>query len=359
LVSPQRKQGRIYALACAAGYLFVAHAAAQDRTPDVATKVNQRLVKVFGSGGFRGVVAYGTGMVVSPDGYVLTAAGSLLDTPELRVHLADGRRCPAKVVVVEPALDAAIIKVDQVDDLPHFDVAAAAAKPPARPGDSVLGFSNAFEIATRDEPMSVIHGVVAALARLPLQRGTFEAPYAGEVYVLDAVTNNPGAAGGALTTRSGELLGMIGKEMKNTLTETWINYALPVHAKVEVREGETTRSVGLAEFVALGMKGEYKPTAKPDRSRGDGGFHGIVLVPNVVERTPPYVEEALPGSPAAKAGIRPDDLIVYVDGEPVSSIAGFRSIMGRTHPGQTVKLEVRRGERLESIEIKLEAMPRR
>src|SRR5262245_30194009 len=87
-------------------------AAAQDRYEAITTQVNQRMVKVFGSGGFRGVVAYGTGLVISPDGFVLTAAGSLLDTQELRVHLSDGRRCQAKVVVVEPALDAALIKVE-------------------------------------------------------------------------------------------------------------------------------------------------------------------------------------------------------------------------------------------------------
>jgi serine protease Do len=132
-----------------------------------------------------------------------------------------------------------------------------------------------------------------------------------------------------------------------------VNYAVPVQAKIEVRDGETKRMVSLAEFVSLGMRGQYKPTAKPEKSAGDGGYHGIVLVPNVVERTPPYVEETVPGSPAAAAGLRPDDLIVYVDGEPVISVAAFRAIMGRTHPGQVIKLEVRRGDRLEPVELKL------
>ena len=173
-------------------------------------------------------------------------------------------------------------------------------------------------------------------------------------------SNNPGAAGGALTSRTGELLGIIGKELRNPLTDTWINYAIPVQAKVEVREGEITRQVSLVEMVTKGIKGEYKPTAKPDKMTGlEGGYHGIVLVPNVVERTPPYVEEVLPNSPAAKAGVRADDLIVYVDGDPVASIAGFRELMSRTHAGQTIKLEVRRGEKLESLELKLEERPKR
>lgn len=330
---------------------------AQDRNEAIATKVNQRIVKVFGSGGFRGVVAYGTGVVISPDGFVLTTAGSLLDTPELRVHLADGRRCQAKVVVIEPALDAALVKVDMVDDLPYFDVAAAAARSSVRPGSWVLGFSNCFEIATRDEPVSVQHGVVAALTRLPLQRGIYDAAYTGEVYVIDGITNNPGAAGGALVSRTGDLLGLIGKELRNSLSDTWVNYAVPMSAKIDVRDGEQLRSVSLAEFVRLGMKGEYKPTAQPDRMKGEGAFSGIVLVPNVVERTPPYVEEVLPGSPASKAGLRVDDLIVYFDGVPVSSIAAFKQLMSVTRPDQIVKLEVRRGEKLEPIEIKLIEKP--
>ncbi|MBX7103332.1 MAG: S1C family serine protease [Gemmataceae bacterium] len=334
--------------------VFLAAAApAQDRYATIAQATNARMVKVFGSGGFRGVVAYGTGIVVSPDGYVLTAAGSLLDTPELRVHLPDGRRCSAKLVVIEPALDAALIKVEMVEDLPFFDVAAAAARPLALPGTWILGFTNCFEIATRDEAMSVQRGVIQAYTRLPLQRGIFEAPYTGEVYVLDAVTNNPGAAGGALVSRSGTLLGLIGKELRNAAADTWVNYAVPVQARIEVRDGEAKRIVSLAEFVSLGMRGQYKPTAKPEKSAGDGGYHGIVLVPNVVERTPPYVEETVPGSPAAAAGLRPDDLIVYVDGEPVISVAAFRAIMSRTHAGQVIKLEVRRGDRLEPVELKL------
>jgi serine protease Do len=341
----------VIAASLAAGW-----ASAQQRYSPVAAATNARMVKVFGSGGFRGVVAYGTGLLVSPDGFVLTAAGSLLDTPELRVHLSDGRRAPARLVVIEPALDLALIKIEMVDDLPFFDIAAAAARPVAPPGSWVLGCSNCFEIATRDEPMSVQRGVIQAYTRLPLQRGVFDAPYAGEVYVLDAVTNNPGAAGGALVSRTGELLGIIGKELRNAAADTWVNYAIPVQAKVEVRDGATARTVTLAEFVRLGMRGEYKPTARAEKAAGEGAFHGIVLVPNVVERTPPYVEDTLPGSPAAAAGLRPDDLIVYVDGEPAPSIAAFRAIMARTHPGQVVKLEVRRGERLETLEIKLDEL---
>jgi S1-C subfamily serine protease len=332
--------------------------AAQAPFHEVSRQVNQKLVKVYGSGGFRGLVDYGTGIVISPDGFVLTAASHLLDTQELRCHLSDGRRCLAKVVVIEPELDAAIIKIEKVEDLPYFDFLAAAKTQRANPGDWVLAFSNQFRIANRDEPMSVQRGVIAAYARLPLQRGIFEAPYQGEVYVLDAITNNPGAAGGAITTRNGDLIGIIGKELRNSLSNTWINYAVPITAKVDVRQGEQIVSVSLSEFVEKGMKGEYKPTSKDKKSEGQGAFTGIVFVPNVVDRTPPYVEEVVNDSPASKAGVKPDDLVVYLDGEPVVSIAAFKEMILKTRPGTVVKLEVRRGDKLVPVEITLAELPK-
>ena len=333
-------------------------APAQTPFHEVGRQVNQKLVKVYGSGGFRGLVDYGTGIVISADGYVLTSANHLLDTQELRCHIYDGRRCPAKVIVIEPELDAAIIKIDKVEDLPHFDFAAAAKTPRANSGDWVLAFSNQFKIATRVEPMSIQRGVIAAYAKLPLQRGTFEAPYQGDVYVLDAITNNPGAAGGALTTRNGELLGVIGKELRNSLSNTWINYAVPVTAKVDVRQGDQIVSVSLPEFVEKGMKGQYKPTSKEKKEEGQGAFTGIVFVPNVVERTPPYVEEVTANSPAAKAGIKPDDLVVYLDGEPVVSIAALKEMLLKMRPGTVVKMEVRRGEKLLPVELTLGEIPK-
>jgi S1-C subfamily serine protease len=309
----------------------------------MAEQVNQKMVKVFGSGGFRGVNSYGSGVLISADGFVLTVNSPLLDTPDLRVHLWDGRRLNAKVIVAEPELDAALIKIEKVDDLPFFDISKMAKAPPAQPGELVLAFSNQFQIATREEPMSVQHGVIAAYAKLHGKRGIFDAPYTGEVYVIDAVTNNPGAGGGAVTTRRGELLGIIGKELRNTLSETWINYAVPVHV--------------LGNFVEKARKGEYKPVVREKPTAGPGGYHGIILVPNVVERTPAYVEDTIPGSPAARAGLHPDDLIVYVNGEKIISIKEFREVVDKARPGTVFKLEVRREDKLIGIELKLETLP--
>ena len=258
----------------------------------------------------------------------------------------------------EPELDIALVKIDDdVDFLPHYGFAESAKRPLAKPGDWVLALSNCFQIATRDEPMSVQHGVVAAVTELRGRRGVFDAPFSGEVYFVDAVINNPGAAGGILVTYKGELLGIIGRELKNTLSDTWINYAVPVQAKVEIQRDDKLTKVDVVTFVKEAVAGTYKQSEK--RAKVDrGAYHGIILVPNAVSATPPYVEEVLPDSPAAKAGLRPDDLIVYVDGELASNIKVFREIMKQYAAGTDVKLDVQRANTLVSVKLRLAEQPK-
>jgi serine protease Do len=316
------------------------------------------MVKLFGAGGFKGLPSYGTGILVSPDGFILTVNNHILATTDLRVHLYDGRFYHAKVVAKEPELDIALVKIEEeVDNLPHFEFAKEAARPLAGAGDWILAFSNQFQIATRDEPMSVQRGVIAAHAELRGRRGVFDAPFSGEVYFLDTVACNPGAAGGIVTNRKGELLGILGRELRNTLTDTWINYAIPIQAKAEVQVDEKSSFVDMATFVDKAMKGTYRQSEK--RAKVDkGGYHGIILVPNVVSATPPYVEEVTAESPAAKAGLQADDLIVYVEGELVPSIKIFRDLMKGFGPGMEVKLEVQRGTKLKGLKLKLIEAPK-
>ena len=116
-----------------------------------------------------------------------------------------------------------MLKIDG-QDLPHFDLAKS---PPATAGTRVLAFSNLFGVATGAEPASVQHGTISAVTTLDARRGAYETPYQGPIYVLDAMTNNPGAAGGALTDLEGHLLGVLGKQLRNAENNVWLNFALP------------------------------------------------------------------------------------------------------------------------------------
>lgn len=336
---------------------LAAPASAEESFAQICDKVNPKLVKLFGAGGFRGLQSYGSGILISSDGYILTINSHILNTEDLRVHLADGTHYHGKVIATEPELDVALVKIGdkklQVEDLPFFDVTAAAKREPVEPGTGVLGFSNQFQIATRDEPMSVQRGVVASYSKLYGRIGIFEATYKGDVYVVDAITNNPGAAGGALTTRNGELLGLIGKELRNELTNTWINYAIPINARITVTQADGKEAtVSILDIVE--KKEKYKPLTPGKKNEGPGVYTGILLVADPVERTPPYVEDVVPGSPADKAKLRADDLIVYVDGVLVGDIHTFHEVLSRYHPNQTVKLEVQRDRKLQTITLTLE-----
>src|ERR1700731_879717 len=84
---------------------------AADPLNEVAEKSNKKLVKLFGAGGFSRLNNFGTGIVISKEGHILTVASQLLDTADLVVHLYDGQRLKAQVIVTEPLLDVALLKV--------------------------------------------------------------------------------------------------------------------------------------------------------------------------------------------------------------------------------------------------------
>jgi serine protease Do len=270
------------------------------------------MVKIYGAGGLRGLEHFQSGFLISPDGAILTVWSHVLDTDEIIATLSDGRRFVAKLLGADPRLETAVIKIDAAE-LPCFDLGKAVE---AMAGTRVLAISNLFNVAEGNEALSVQHGTISVKTRLEARRGIFETPYDGPVYVLDAVTNNPGAAGGAVVTRSGDLAGMVGKELRNALNNTWLNYAVPAP---ELRDS--------VEQIRSGRLVLRKPDAgarKPARSLTPVML-GLVLVPDVLERTPPYVDQVLPGSSAAKAGVQPDDLIVLVESRLVPSSKVFRS----------------------------------
>lgn len=341
-------------------FAFAVPASAQQPLTPVAADVNKKMVKVYGAGGFKGLPSYGTGVMVSPKGYILTINNHIVSTADIRVHLYDGRLYRAKLVSREPELDVAMLKVeDDIDFLPCFEFTKSAGAALAEPGDMMLAFSNCYQIATRDEPMTMQRGVIMAYTELRARIGIFDAPFGGDVYFIDTVTNNPGAPGGALTNRKGDLLGIIGREYKNKLSDTWINYALPIQSAVEIQRGEKPVKVSMSTFVEESIAGKYQQGDDRDKGKKDkGGYHGIIFVVNAVPTTPPYVEEVVAGSPAAAAKLRADDLIVYVDGFLVSSIKGFRELMRQKGPDDPVKLEVQRGNRLVSVEFKLTQQPK-
>ena len=306
---------------------------------ETIARVQPNMVKLYGAGGYRGMEAYQSGMLISPDGHVLTVWSYVLDTDYITAVLADGRKFEAKLLGADPRLELAVLKIE-AEELPHFELDKAVK---LDAGTRVLALSNLFGIAAGNEEASVQHGVVSVVTTLAARRGVFETPYHGPVYVLDAATNNPGAAGGALVTRRGELAGMLGKELRNTLSNTWLNYALPID-----QLSESVEQIRTGKFIA---RPEDPSRDKPAKSISLAVL-GIVLIPDVLERTPPYVDGVLPGSAAAAAGLKPDDLVLMLNDRLIQSSKALLAELEFIDHEDAVKLTVLRGREL--LELKLQ-----
>ncbi|RIK77872.1 MAG: serine protease [Planctomycetota bacterium] len=315
---------------------------AQAAPASAIESTQQRVVKIYGAGGTSGLEAYQTGVLISAEGHVLTAWSYVLDTDTVVVILHDGRRLEGTLIGADPKLELAVLKVD-VQDAPHFDLTKAPPLDAIDAGSRVFAVSNLYNVATGDEPASVQRGVVAAKASLAARRGSYRTPYTGNVLVIDAVTNNPGAAGGALVNARGELLGVLGKELRSQETNAWLNYALPAS---EIRGAVAELAAG------RGPRRTTERASQPEQPHTLAGL-GIVLVPDALPKTPPYVDRVRDGSPAAGAGIRPDDLVLMIDDQLAPSCRAVVEGLERIDRADAVKLTLLRGEEL--VEIKLEA----
>ncbi|HWC90407.1 MAG TPA: S1C family serine protease [Pirellulales bacterium] len=305
-------------------------------------QVEPKIVKIYGAGGYRGLEAYQSGFLISAEGHILTVWSYVLDTDYITATLNDGSRYDAKLLAADPRLELAVLKIE-ARDLPHFDLHAAADGPA---GSRVLAFSNLFGVATGDEPASVQHGVISVRTRLDARRGAYETPYKGPIYVLDAMTNNPGAAGGALTDVRGRLLGMLGKELRSRVSNIWLNYALPIEEMTK-----TVDSILAGKYVKRAAdEREVKPQHAWSARR-----LGLVLVPDVLERTPPYIDEVRAGSAAEAAGLRPDDLVIFIGDRLVASCKAVTSELERLDRADPVKLTVSRENDLVEITLPAEA----
>jgi serine protease Do len=314
------------------------------RLPAIARQVQPKIVKLYGAGGLRGLEAYQSGILISAEGHVLTVWSSVLDGDDVNVVLDDGRRFEAQHVAADPLTEIALLKFDPgKDPLPHFNLSQS---PTVEPGARVLAFSNLFGIATGDEPVSMLQGVVSAVAPLEARRGTYDTPFRGDVYVVDAAANNPGAAGGALTDSQGRLLGMLGKELRSNVTGTWLNYALP--------------SASFTKTVDEMIAGKFTAVAINDLDRPENPLSfadlGIVLVPDVVTRTPPYVDRVAAGSPAARGGLRADDLLVMINAQVTPSCRQAFELIEHLERGAEVRIAVLRKGAF--VEVKLRAETR-
>ncbi len=314
-------------------------AAQEPALPQVIEQVQPALVKIFGGGGLRRLESWQTGFFVSDDGLIATVWSYILDN-ETTVVLDDGRRLQAQLVGYDPRSEIALLKAD-VQGQSHFNIDQAGS---SSPGTMILAFSNLYGVAQGNEQCSVQLGMVSAEVPLNARRGVRRVGYQGTVLVMDAITSNPGSAGGVITDRRGRLLGMIGRESKGAASELWLNYAIPAATVAEVLDQIQT---GRPVPDPTGLRTPTEPITLE--------LLGIVLVPDVVDRTPPFVDQVLPQRAAASAGMLPDDLIVEVDGQVVTSCKDLADKLQRIDRADELTLMLQRGEDFLTVSLRVDS----
>ena len=320
---------------CVLSLLPTSTASAQS---DALAETLPATVKIFGSGGLRGLEAHQSGILISSEGHVLTAWSYVLDS-QATVTTNEGERFECKLIGYDAKLEIAIVKVEAAG-LPYIRLASAVDVPVAT---SVLALSNCYAVANGDEPFSVQRGVISAKTKLAAKRGSWQTPYTGDVYMLDAITSNPGSAGGLICDTAGRPVGLIGKESRDAKTGLWLSYAIPFSKLTDgigkIIDGENTAS----------QQTSSRRVAEPLKPE----LLGFDLVPEVLNRTPPYVELVRKKSVAASAGLVADDLIVAINGLPTASCRDVAKRLGQVDRDSPVTLTVQRGSEFLELKISL------
>ena len=289
----------------------------------------------FGDRGNEPQAGLGSGVIVSPEGYILTNNHVVEGADEIEVILNDSRRAKAKIIGTDPDSDLAILKI-ALDRLP---VIVLGSSDTLQVGDQVLAIGNPFGVG-----QTVTSGIVSALGRNQLGINTFEN------FIQTDAAINPGNSGGALVDVNGNLQGINTAIYSRSGGSMGIGFAIPVSTAKQVlesiiKDGQVTRgwigvepqdlSPELAE--TFGIKA---PTKAGEAMQG-------VIITGVLQ-----------GAPAAKAGILPGDIIVSIGGKPVHNVSELLASVSMIKPGNSEKFGIIRKEVPSEIIVSAGTRPR-
>jgi serine protease Do len=271
----------------------------------------------------------GSGVIISPDGYIVTNNHVIEGAVDIRVTMSDKRVLSAKLVGADPLTDLAVIKVDETN-LPSVPWGNSSN---LHPGQTVLAFGNPYGFQ-----FTVTRGIISALNRPNPDPSDRHKP--GEFIQTDAAIN-PGNSGGALVDARGELIGINTFLISNSGSFSGMGFAIPaqiVEPTVEslIREGKVTHG-----FIGIQISDITPDNAKFfEMKKAEGAL----------------VSEVEPDAPGAKAGMRTGDVITELDGKPVTDAGQLQMLVGQKRPGETIHLQVMRDSKPATIAVTLEAL---
>jgi serine protease DegQ len=270
----------------------------------------------------------GSGVVVSPQGYILTNNHVVEAADEIEIALADGRKASAKLVGTDPETDLAVIKVD-MKDLPAITLGRIEQ---ARVGDVVLAIGNPFGVG-----QTVTMGIVSALGRNHLGINTFEN------FIQTDAAINPGNSGGALIDTNGNLLGINTAIYSRSGGSLGIGFAIPVTTVKTVME-----SIISTGQVVRGWIGVEPQDITPELADSFG----------LTKKSGTIIAGVLKGGPADKAGMKPGDILVSVEGKPVASTTDMLNLIAQLTPGNKAKMTVVRKNQEATLDVTVGTRPK-
>jgi Do/DeqQ family serine protease len=260
----------------------------------------------------------GSGVIVSPEGYILTNNHVVDAADEITVVLNDGRRTQARLVGTDPDTDLAVLKI-KLDNLP---VMVMSNSEQLQVGDIVLAIGNPFGVG-----QTVTSGIVSALGRSQLGINTFEN------FIQTDAAINPGNSGGALVDVQGNLLGINTAIYSRSGGSMGIGFAIPVSTARQVLEGIVKNGQVVRGWIGVEPTDITPELAKTFQTKRGSG----VIITGVLQ-----------SGPAARAGIRPGDVLVSVEGQSVQTVPELLAKVSALKPGEPARLQVsRQGEDIE------------
>src|SRR6187397_2413751 len=302
----------------------------QNRNPLLDDPIFRRFFGVPGGLGNQVQRSLGSGVIVDAGGLIVTNNHVIEGADEVKVSLADKREFEAILVLKDPRTDLAILRVkDGREKFPVLDFADSDA---LQVGDVVLAIGNPFGVG-----QTVTHGIVSALARTQVGVSDYQ------FFIQTDAAINPGNSGGALVDMTGKLVGINTAIFSRSGGSQGVGFAIPANM-VKVVGASAKTGVKAVARPWLGAKLQAV-TADIADSMGLKRPSGA-LIANVT-----------PDSPAARASLKPGDLIVSVDGQNVEDPNAFDYRFATKPPGGTARLGIVRGGREQTVTVALQIAP--
>jgi Do/DeqQ family serine protease len=302
----------------------------QNRNPLFDDPIFRRFFGVPGGGGSQLQRSLGSGVIVDPSGLVVTNVHVIDGADDIKVSLADKREFEATLVLKDPRSDLAVLRIK--DGRERFPVLDFANSDTLQVGDVVLAIGNPFGVG-----QTVTHGIVSALARTQVGVSDYQ------FFIQTDAAINPGNSGGALVDMSGKLIGINTAIFSRSGGSQGVGFAIPANmVRVVVASAKT--GGGAVKRPWLGAKLQ---AVTPDIADSLGLKRPAgALIANVQAN-----------SPAARAGLKPGDLIVAVDGQDVDDPNAFDYRFATQPLGGNAQLGVQRGGKDITVAVALQTAP--